>query len=314
MDWGQVYSIKGNIYFIGDSSIFSFDGKTNRFVPDTTFGRFTDGGGNNEFDMVEDNRARVWIRFGKELGIAIPKPGGGYTYSNTLLNSISELTIQKIFAEKDGIVWLGTTDGLIRYDENVEDNKDQSFKAIIRQVAVGRQLLINNATSPKKPVPVSFTNATMRFEYAAPYFQQEEKTAYQTWLEGFENDWSELGNNYYKEYTNLPVGKYTFHVRAINIYKTQSEEAVYSFKILPPWYRTWWAYLFYALVSIAVIILIIRWRTNQLHEKHRELEKTVAQRTTELSQRVEELAVINSVQSGLVSELDMQAIDNLVGK
>ena len=64
----------------------------------------------------------------------------------------------------------------------------------------------------------------------------------------------------------------------------------------PPWYHTWWAYLLYAIIAICNIYMLIRYRTKQLHEKHRELEKTVSERTAELSQRVEELAVINSVQ------------------
>ena len=50
-----------------------------------------------------------------------------------------------------------------------------------------------------------------------------------------------------------------------------------------------------------------------MHEKHRELEKTVQERTVQLSQRAEELEVINSVQERLVREMDMQAIYNFVG-
>ncbi|MGZ3882383.1 MAG: GAF domain-containing protein, partial [Flavisolibacter sp.] len=59
--------------------------------------------------------------------------------------------------------------------------------------------------------------------------------------------------------------------------------------------------------------LILKWRTAKLKEKHRELEKTVEERTSQLSQRVAELAVINSVQEGLSKELDMQGIYDLVG-
>ncbi len=44
-----------------------------------------------------------------------------------------------------------------------------------------------------------------------------------------------------------------------------------------------------------------------------ELEKNLADRTAELNQRTQELAVINSVQQGLVNQMDMQAIYDLVG-
>ncbi|MDZ4706966.1 MAG: GAF domain-containing protein, partial [Saprospiraceae bacterium] len=62
-----------------------------------------------------------------------------------------------------------------------------------------------------------------------------------------------------------------------------------------------------------MIYSIVQWRTRQLHEKHRELELMVNERTAELKQRVDELAVINSVQDGLASKLDLQAIYDLVG-
>ena len=63
-----------------------------------------------------------------------------------------------------------------------------------------------------------------------------------------------------------------------------------------------------------MLFILIRWRTNQLHQKHKELEKTVTQRTAELSHRVEELAVINSVQEGLVREMDIEGIYEMVGE
>ena len=45
-----------------------------------------------------------------------------------------------------------------------------------------------------------------------------------------------------REYTNLGFGDYNFRVRARGISGAVSDEAVYAFTILPPWYRTWWAY------------------------------------------------------------------------
>ncbi|HKB43672.1 MAG TPA: GAF domain-containing protein, partial [Chitinophagaceae bacterium] len=311
---GSVVSVKGINYFLADSSLFTFDDHKQKFIPDTTFGKFPNGGGATESALIADPQGRVWIRFGKETRLAIPKPGGGYRIENTPLNSINELTIQNFYPEKNGIVWICTTDGLIRYDENIEKNNDQSFKTILRHIEAEKTSLSTDTTDNKKSVSISFKNNTLRFEYAAPFFEQEDKTQYQTWLEGFEKDWSNFDNNYYKEYTNLPSGDYHFHVRAKNIYNKLSEEGIYNFSILPPWYRTWWAYLLYALVAAAIIYSLIRWRTHQLHEKHRELEKTVAERTAQLSHRVEELAVINSVQDGLVREMDMQGIYELVGE
>ena len=45
-----------------------------------------------------------------------------------------------------------------------------------------------------------------------------------------------------------------------------------------------------------------------------ELEKLLAEKTSELIQQGEELSVINSVQEALAKEMDMQAIYDLVGE
>ncbi|HWH63410.1 MAG TPA: triple tyrosine motif-containing protein, partial [Ginsengibacter sp.] len=313
---GTVVHVKDVNYFLADSSLYTFDDNKKRFIPNITFGKFPKGNGLTEAAIVEDQDGSVWIRFGKETRLAIPKPGGGYRIENSHLNSINELTIQNFYSEKNGILWVCTTDGLIRYDKNLEKNDDESFKTVLTHITAGKKALSTDVAenNNNKPFTISHKNNTLRFEYAAPFFEQEDKTQYQTWLEGFEKNWSDFDNNYYKEYTNLPPGDYHFHVRAKNIYQKLSGEAVYSLSILPPWYGTWWAYLLYALSTIFIIYTLIRWRTRSLEEKHRELEKTVEERTSQLSQRVAELAVINSVQEALVSEIDMQGIYNVVGE
>jgi len=311
---GPAYLINGKVYFTADSAIYRFDQNQERFFKDSTFGTFKNAGGKDEAYMTEDYAGRVWIRFGKESEIAIPQPDGSYKIDKTALLPISDRTISQFYAEKNGTVWICTTDGLVRFDENLKKNYDEPFNTLLRTITAGNQILnpdvdVNN----QKDISIGSANNSLRFEYAAPFFEQEDKMQYQTWLEGFEKDWSGWGNNYYKEYTNLAGGDYKFHVRAKNIYQKVSDEAVYDFTISPPWYQTWWAYLLYALLAIAIVYLLVRYRTHQLHVKHRELEKTVSERTGELSQRVQELAVINGVQEALVSALGIQEIYDLVG-
>jgi K+-sensing histidine kinase KdpD/CheY-like chemotaxis protein len=312
---GAVYHVKNKNYFVGDSALFVFDEKSERFREDTTFGTFKNGGGGTaEFAIAEDKKGRVWIRFGKETRLAIPKPDGTFQLNKTSLLPLSETTIASIYPEDNGVVWFSSTDGLVRFDENLKKDYDLPYSTVIRQVVAGKNSLVLEDSTSDKSVTIAYKNNSVRFEYAAPFFEREDKTRYQTWLEGFEKDWSDFDNNYYKEYTNLPAGNYHFHVRAINIYQKLSNEAVYNFSVHPPWYATWWAYLLYAFVIAGFLYIVIRWRTKQLKEKHRELEKIVADRTAQLSERVEELAVINSVQEGLVREMDMDGIYELVGE
>ncbi len=309
---GAVVTLNNKSFFPTDSTLLVFDESKKTFVKDTSFFVRAEGLA-SEFVTVEDRKGRIWLRLGKQTKLATKNTDGTFKIESNRLNNFSDYSFSSFYADNSGILWIATTDGLMRYDERLDAANTQSFKAILRHISSEKNSLPLGDSS-NSPVTLSYKNNTLRFEYAAPYFDQENKTQYQTWLQGFESNWTELDNNYYKEYTNLPPGKYTFHVKAINISGKQSEEAVYSFEILPPWYRTWWAYLLYAVIAGVVIYSLVRWRTRQLHEKHRELEIVVAERTKEVSQRAAELAVINSVQEGLAKELNMHGIYELVGE
>jgi len=204
---------------------------------------------------------------------------------------------------------------IVRYDGNLDETTKGTFKTIIRGIKLNEDSIFYSGFAPPSEKP-SFAHQfnTVRFKYAAPFFKQENETLFSTFLEGRDKNWSEWNKQNFRDYGNLPAGNYIFRVKAKNIYDTESTVSNYNFTILPPWYATWWAYLLYAVTAIAIIYSLIRWRTKQLHEKHRELEKIVHERTAQLSGRVEELAVINSVQEGLVSEMDMQGIYDLVGE
>jgi serine phosphatase RsbU (regulator of sigma subunit) len=72
-------------------------------------------------------------------------------------------------------------------------------------------------------------------------------------LEGYDLDWSRLGNLQFTEYQNLPPGNYKFKVRAAQGIGEYSNEAIYSFVISPPVWKTWWAYSVYFFAFIGFL-------------------------------------------------------------
>ncbi|WP_162915573.1 hybrid sensor histidine kinase/response regulator transcription factor [Paraflavitalea soli] len=78
-------------------------------------------------------------------------------------------------------------------------------------------------------------------------------------LEGFDKDWNYTGTNNTASYTNLDPGEYTFRVKASNndgIWSTK--DTVIKIYVRPPFWRTTWAYLFYA-VAIGALLLYSRY-------------------------------------------------------
>ena len=123
-------------------------------------------------------------------------------------------------------------------------------------------------------------------------------------LEGFEDTWSDWTSGTQKEYTNLPKGKYIFHVRARNVYGIIAGETGFKFTVLSPWYTTVWALFLYFFIAAGIIYVIVIIRNRQLLKEKRVLEQRIAERTAEVVQQKEEIEKQSEELAGKNDELE----------
>ena len=154
-------------------------------------------------------------------------------------------------------------------------------------------------------LPYKANSISFDFAAIAPHFSIS--TRYQYRLEGFDNTWSPLNKNTNANFGNLREGSYVFKLKALNPYGIWSEMS-YSFKVLPPWFRTWWAYTLYALLFVSGIYIFIRWRTKTLQKEKIVLEEKVKTRTSELNQSLQNL---KATQSQLIQSEKMASLGEL---
>ncbi|MEO1655603.1 MAG: ATP-binding protein, partial [Bacteroidota bacterium] len=85
-----------------------------------------------------------------------------------------------------------------------------------------------------------------------------------------------------------------FRVKASNADGIWNEEGAFiKITIHPPWWQTGWAYTLYILALMALMLVIVRYRTRSLKQRQKVLEQTVAKRTLELKESNEELVQLN---------------------
>ncbi|HMK19571.1 MAG TPA: ATP-binding protein [Chitinophagaceae bacterium] len=308
-------------FFSHRDSIFVYDEQKDRFIRDTTslVKNYIDADADGTAINPEDNAGNIWANFGKGVFVKLKTKDGSLKIIDAPFRELGKnypVWAVTTSADNNGknIIWFAGREGIIRYDGDLNETSGKSFNTIIRGITLNEDSVYYSGYAPSAD-KAEFGHKwnSVSFQYSAPFFKQENETLFSTYLEGRDKGWSEWSKQTSREFGNLSAGTYTFHVKAKNIYDVESPEAAYKFIVAPPWYTTWWAYALYILAGAGLIYMIVRWRTRQLHEKHRELEKTIAERTKEVSQRAAELVVINSVQEGLAKELDMQGIYNLVG-
>ncbi|MEM9690107.1 MAG: two-component regulator propeller domain-containing protein [Pseudomonadota bacterium] len=155
----------------------------------------------------------------------------------------------------------------------------------------------------KQPVPdtgvldLDYQDDNISFEFAALDFASPQNNRYQYKLEGFDKDWIDLGNRRRVTYTDLDDGAYVLRVKGASADGVWNHAGVaLPITVAPAPWLSWWAYLGY--VAAAVQVCLFLWlghrRKIRREEEYSErLEREVNERTNELAQRSEELAMLN---------------------
>ena len=168
------------------------------------------------------------------------------------------------------------------------------------------------------PVPrnlvLPYSDKNLTFEFAAINPAKPKQVKYQYKLEGYDEDWSPPGNGTTAVFGNIREGSYTFILKALSPYGVWSSME-YTFRVLPPWYRTWWAYMIYALLIAGAIWSLIYSRSQKLLREKRVLEEKVTVRTHELKEEKEKvestLSELKSTQAQLIQSEKMASLGEL---
>ncbi|UCH93935.1 MAG: hypothetical protein JSV88_27215, partial [Candidatus Aminicenantes bacterium] len=243
----NVFFTAGHLIFATQKGIFRFDEKKKIFLPDKTLGDQFANGSRSVSYIVQDRNKHIWFHSDFENFLAVPQPDGDFKIMKNSLLRLPQDQVNFIYLDpvEEHITWFAANEGLIRYDTTVKKNYRQNFSTFICRVLVsGKTIFEGHRTKFIYPV-IDYRDRNLRFEFAAPFFEAENGTQYQCLLEGYDSHWSAWNNETWKNYTNLDDGVYTFRVQAKNVYENLSREATFQFKVLPPWYQTWWAYLIY---------------------------------------------------------------------
>ena len=145
---------------------------------------------------------------------------------------------------------------------------------------------------------VPYNDAVLSFDFAALEYAAPGKINYAYYLEGWDKSWIYTSNIRTASYTNIREGNYTLHIKATNAAGIWNpKEVQLQLVVLPPWYRSWWAYLIYAILVAAFIYLYNRYRVRKANletevklaqirsEKERELAQLEIKKEKELAEK-----------------------------
>ncbi len=310
-------SIGNKVLFNIDDQVYSYNKEKDSILKDDSIPKLFDLHGRISLKM-EDKNNNVWMFADLNKGderksrlLAIKNDDGSYTIKKNYDERITQKVGVSHFPENKNIVWYGGSGSVIRHDLSITGNEKLNFNTHIRKVTISKDSLLFGGTKVNSnEIEIPYNDNAFRFEYAATTFEEASENLYQYQLVGFDKEWSAWTLETKKDYTNLPGGNYNFIVRSKNIYDHLGSEDNYAFTILPPWYGTWWAYIFYGLGAIGIVALYSKWRSQELQKKNVVLENTINKRTLEIRQKnellnhqTEQLVELNEAKTRLYSNI-----------
>lgn len=234
--------------------------------------------------IMEDEKGCLWITTLKGISRFNPKKelfdNWGYDNGYSLL----ETNLHSCLRSDDNQFYVGGNNHFLSFDPEQLRINTRISPVIISKVLIWSDNIEEKAArtwiepqNDRIELKYDQTSFTIRYSALNNVFPESNSFAYM--LEGFDKNWIYIGHERSVNYTNIPTGDYVFRVKACNndgIWNNVG--ASLHIKVFPPFWKTWYAYLFYLAVFIAIIALFIRYKMREERLKMdlriKQIEKT----------------------------------------
>jgi len=185
---------------------------------------------------------------------------------------------------QDGSLWFPTMEGVVRVDpEGVL--KTQKPPPVVLEEFIVDDRRYQRVHFKDRILRLEPGRKRIEFRFTAFHFPAPGKIVFKHQLEGFDEQWVEGGKVRFREYTNIPPGRYRFQVKASVDHQDWSPEGdSLSFAVAPFFTQTVWFYLLMAALLGGLAFAISYLRFRNLARRKVVLEKLVQNRTEELNQ------------------------------
>jgi signal transduction histidine kinase/ligand-binding sensor domain-containing protein len=268
------------------------------------------------YGIIEDGDGYLWMSTNR--GITRLDPEHGELYNLSHLDGLSgdELNTGAYFRSANGVLYFGGINGLdyfhprsIQTTTPAPVTRITAFTVQGEAMAIGEHLRdLRSGTTPD-PISLSWSQRSFGFDFIGIGFSVPERYQYAYYLEGLEHDWQHTGTRRYARYTNVPPGRYTFRVKSCNkdgVWDQAGE--TFRLVVATPFWQTWPFRTGIVIVLVLAAVALHRLRMRSIEARKQRLETLVAQRTSELVQKRDQLARIERIVKAINSELSFPAL------
>lgn len=264
-----VMDSRGLLWLVSPSGVVIYDRKTGqKTLLDMKSGLH----GSNAVAVTEDTRHSMWVATDHGVSNITPlkQEDGSWAYTVRSFNDRDGLqpgpfNQRAIYCSRSGELLIGGQDGLdIINTLNLGDGNTKErpvFSGLVlfdHEVEVGEKIdgnvILEKALDMQGEISLSYHQNQFTIHMASDNGGVNNSTRFVYQLKGFNEKWIKTTTiNPDITYMSLPSGSYTLCVRMLKDDGTMGDvESQLKITIGSPWYRSWWAWLCYLLIFLAV--------------------------------------------------------------
>lgn len=232
-------------------------------------------------NILEDDSNHLWIGLYRgiikfdEINEEIVKEYFTKEYQHAVIERNSSIKTQ------DGYFFFGGANGFISTHPDSLLKHSLSPRVCITDLLVFNKSILPenkdvNTSSLSQAIPyaesveLSYKDKILTFVFSAMDYKDPQKNQYAYFLEGFDNEWNEVGIRNSATYTNIRPGEYIFKVKAANSDGIwENKPATLKITIFPPWWKTTLAYIIYGLFFVGLLYFFNQYSIIGVREKGR---------------------------------------------
>jgi len=254
---GLLFSSKNGIYGYDDNSKSFFKYNINKYFIGDEYPSL----------VQEDDNQNLWFYTKENMGVLRKLEDGSIQKVETPFASLKGKLVngfEYLYVINERNILIGIEDGFAHYSVNELKSYQNTFNIHIRGFNNLRDSVSDPFYQSAERAPAvpqwDFDQNSYEVRYSATHFESPQ-IYYSTYLEGFDNHWSDYSKNNQRQFTNLPEGSYNLWIKAKNIHEVESNSISFKFIISPPWYRSFYAKVLY--IILLTFLLVAGWYVQQ---------------------------------------------------
>ena len=173
------------------------------------------------------------------------------------------------FQDAYGYLYFGGVNGFYKFHPQDIGEGPSPATIFLNDIVIGgRKIHTDRHDAPSQSITLGHKDRFLNLEFSTRDLTNPGSTRYRHKLEGFDDDWVDVGNRGSATYTNLPAGDYVFRAQALNASGIWNLSGIsLDIEVKPAPWRTWWAYTLYALFLLGIAYLFLRIYREQMLKK-----------------------------------------------